>query len=115
MIKRKIVELEVQDVLKLFLELARQSNGGLTDKTGVKSGKLEPNNKLPRSRGGAAGDGLGWPSSANISDEIALLEQRIETAKIIGNIGIEVAATVPGHEISLYHPLPNTRKRAPKA
>ena len=56
---------------------------------------------------GAAGDGLSWPSSANISDQIALLEQRTETAKIIGNIGIEVAATVPGHEISLYHPLPN--------
>ena len=35
MIKRKIVELEVQDVLKQFLELARQSNGDPTDKTGV--------------------------------------------------------------------------------
>ena len=100
MIKRKIVELEVQDVLQQFLELARQSNGDPTDKTGTKSGKPGQNNKLPRTRGGAAGDGLSWPSSSNISDEIALLEQRIETANIVGNIGFEVASTVPGHEIS---------------
>ena len=59
MIRGKIIELEVQDVLKQFFELARQSNDGPTEKTGEKNGKPKPNNKLPRSRGGAGGDGLG--------------------------------------------------------
>ena len=35
------------------------------------------------------------------------MQARLETAEIIANIGIEVAATNPGHEISLHHPLPN--------
>ena len=63
--------------------------------------------KLRRTRGGAQEGELDWPSPSNIPDHIALLEAKNETAKIIANIGIEVAATNPGHEIRLYHPLPN--------
>ena len=40
-------------------------------------------------------------------EEEARIEERIETANIIAQIGIEVAATSPGYEIRLKHPLAN--------
>ena len=43
MIRNKIIELEVQDVLEQFLELARQSDDSPTEKTGEKSGKPKQN------------------------------------------------------------------------
>ena len=40
-------------------------------------------------------------------EEEALIEARIESATNVAQIGIEVAATSPGHNIKLNHPLAN--------
>ena len=100
-----------EEVMKMvnirIIELEEQVHECKEDKVELKNGESKKTKKLPRTRGGALGDAMSWPQSTDISDKIALLEARLETSKVIANIGIEVAATTPGHEISLYHPLPN--------
>ena len=105
-VKMRILELEEQvaetEMKEPLSAEKKEQNGNQSKQT----------KKLLRTRGGAQEGALSWPSSTNMPDNIALIEARIETAKIIANIGIEVAATNPGHEIRLYHPLPNNASGA---